>query len=111
MKPAAMRAARRAGQVAVRRAVVLGDGDAHAAQAVGPLGHVESSGVPLGVRRAGEGGVAEVESQSEEQAHRATFGGASERGTRCLLIRSLIALRTIPSTLAPGRVAAPAGSA
>ena len=68
----------RAREVAVGRAVVLGDGDAHAAQPVGPLGHVEGGRVAVGRRGAGERGVAEVEAEPEEGHAAAARRGARE---------------------------------
>ena len=60
----------RARQVAVVGAVVLGHGDGHAAEPVGPLDHLERRRVAVGHRHAAEVGIAEVEAEAEE--HRRT---------------------------------------
>jgi hypothetical protein len=68
----------RAREIAVGGPVVLGDGDAHAAQAVSPLRHLEGRRVAVGRGRAGDLGVAEVEAQAEQHAltHPARAGHA-----------------------------------
>ncbi len=58
----------RAGQIAVGGAVVLRNGDADAAEPVGPLGHLERGRIAVGQGGAGEVRVAEVEPHREQHA-------------------------------------------
>ncbi len=57
---------------------MLGDSDAHTSQLVGPVGHVERSGIAVGGGGPGERRVPEVEPQTEEDAHQS----AAEKSIR-----------------------------
>src|SRR5262245_18158423 len=71
---------------------MLGDGDVHAAQAIGPLCDVDRRGVAIGHARSREVGVAEVEAEREE--HR------QSRLTRGI-VRLTRGLRRLPTLVAP----------
>ena len=57
----------RAREVAVVGAVVLRQTEEHPTEPVGPLGHVEGRPVPVGHRHAGEGGIAQIETDAEHR--------------------------------------------
>ncbi len=70
----------RARQVAVRRAVVLGQDHHEEAALVGPLGHVQGSRVAFGDRDTAEVGVAQVKADGEEGHGRQVCGVRSQTG-------------------------------